>query len=301
MDTPHLSPLNQAEAEHATGLSREVLRKWEIRYQFPTPQREERGRRVYSQEDVQRLQLIARLVHRGVRPHKIVTLPLSELQDMLTCWSQDTDAVAHEAGLLACLEPGCEPQALQDYLNRLMNENGLAKFAQTLLPAFNEVVGTAWASGRMGVHMEHFYTEAMRQTLILALAKLRPSTARPRVLITTPPKEQHGLGVMGLQVALALQGASCISLGTQTPADAVVQAVTALDIGVVAISASVCLQPDEVLQYLSTLRQTLPAECRLWVGGRGSNPLAGQLPQGVDHFHTVESAIDAWERLLQNK
>ena len=300
MNMPYLPPLNQAEAEHATGLSREVLRKWEIRYQFPTPERGERGRRLYSQADVQRLQLIARLVYRGVRPHKIVTMPLPELQDLLACWSQDSDAAAHEAGLLECLAPGCAPHALQDYLNRLMNENGLAKFAQTLLPAFNEAVGTAWASGRLGVHMEHLYTEGMRQTLYLALAKLRPSTARPRVLITTPPGELHGLGAMGLQVALALQGATCISLGTQTPADAVAQAVTALDIGVVAISASVCLQPEDVLHYLTSLRQALPTECRLWVGGRGTHPLLERLPQGVEQFGSVDLAVDAWQLLLQN-
>ena len=104
---------------------------------------------------------------------------------------------------------------------------------------------------------------------------------------------------MGLQVALALQGATCISLGTQTPADEVAQAVTALDIGVVAISASVCLQPEEVLHYLTTLRQALPAECRLWVGGRGTNPLLDNLPQGVEHFGSVDLAVDAWQLLLQ--
>lgn len=35
----HFAAMNQAEIEQATGLSREVLRKWELRYQFPLPER----------------------------------------------------------------------------------------------------------------------------------------------------------------------------------------------------------------------------------------------------------------------
>ena len=199
---------------------------------------------------------------------------------------------------MVCLGSGCEPRAVGDYLERLVDLNGLAVFVQTLLPAFNDAVGEAWASGRLGVHMEHHYTEAVRQTLYTGLAKLRASNAKPRVLITTSPGELHGLGAMGLQVALAVQGAHCVSLGTQTPVEEVVSAAVSMDICVVAISASVNQPPQELLAYLVALRKSLPPPCRLWAGGRGLLALDGQLPQGIDHFQSVEEAVAAWRLLL---
>jgi DNA-binding transcriptional MerR regulator/methylmalonyl-CoA mutase cobalamin-binding subunit len=298
MDMTYFAPLTQAEAEHVTGLSREVLRKWEMRYQFPVPLRGERGQRLYAQADVQRLQLIGRLVHCGLRPGKVVHLPLEALQQMLASQSIGEDTVALVNELLASLAPGCAPRAVGDYLERLVNLSGLSDFVQTLLPAFNDAVGDAWAGGRLGVHMEHHYTEAVRQTLYTGLARLRASNAKPRVLITTLPGELHGLGAMGLQVALAAQGAHCVSLGTQTPVEEVASAAVSMEIGVVAISASVHQPPQELLAYLVALRESLPPPCRLWAGGRGMLALMGQLPDGIDHFQSVEEAVSAWRLLL---
>jgi DNA-binding transcriptional MerR regulator len=299
MDMLYHAPLTQAEAEHVTGLSREVLRKWELRYQFPQPVRGERGQRLYAQSDVERLQRIARLVHCGLRPHKLMGLSMADLQAMLDCWGHDADASQHQTDLLTSLSPGCEPGAVRTYLEQLINENGLAKFVQSLLPVLNDAVGNSWAKGLLGVHMEHHYTEAVRQTLYARLAKMRPSSAHPRVLLTTPPGELHGLGMMGLQVALALQGAHCVSLGTQTPGSQVLQSVLDLGIGVVAISISECLQPEVALRYLSQLRLGLPTDCHLWVGGRGILPLEAQIPQGVAHFGSVAQAVSAWQKLLR--
>ena len=75
-----LSEWNQAAVEQVTGLTREVLRKWEQRYQFPQPTRGERGERRYSQGDVQRLQLICRLLKSGLRPGAVVRQSEVQLQ-----------------------------------------------------------------------------------------------------------------------------------------------------------------------------------------------------------------------------
>ncbi len=60
--------MNQAEIEQATGLSREVLRKWELRYQFPLPERGARGQRLYRASDLPKLQLVKQLIGQGMRP-----------------------------------------------------------------------------------------------------------------------------------------------------------------------------------------------------------------------------------------
>ena len=76
--------MKQAEIEQATGLSREVLRKWELRYQFPLPERGPRGQRLYQAKDLPKLRLITQLLARGMRPGKLVLLPVKQLQALLT-------------------------------------------------------------------------------------------------------------------------------------------------------------------------------------------------------------------------
>ena len=58
MQSPNVETLSLSEVEQVAGLSREVLRKWEIRYAFPLPVRGERGERRYRVTDVPKLSLI---------------------------------------------------------------------------------------------------------------------------------------------------------------------------------------------------------------------------------------------------
>jgi methylmalonyl-CoA mutase cobalamin-binding subunit len=288
--------LNQQGVEQTTGLARETLRKWESRYHFPTPTRGARGQRMYSHDDVHRLQLIKQLINLGMRPGKLVPLPVASLQELLA----DARTVANKApggaadSLLHCLAPGAPVHAVRTHLERLIKQEGLAHFVDRHLPAFNLAVGNAWQAGHLGVHAEHHYTETVRHAVKRALPSVNASPELPRVLATTPPGELHGLGVLALQAALTLQGAHCISLGTQTPHHDVVRAVDDLDIQVVAISASECLCPDAMRSYMLALRHTLPQECRLWAGGKGCAPLAQQLPAGIELFQTVGQAALAW-------
>ena len=295
MTNINLALMSQPGVEQATGLSREVLRKWELRYQFPIPLRGARGQRLYAPEDVVRLQLIKSGLNRGLRPGKLVPLSLDDLHALLATQAPMV-ATPDETvlALLACLSPTASPHAARACLEPLIQAQGLAYFVDELLPAFNRAVGEAWVAGRLGVHAEHHYTETVRNVVLRALAHRPPTHTQPRLLLTTPPGELHGLGLLALQVALSLQGADCVCLGTQTPVPDVVQAVRDLGIQLVAISVSVCLPPQAMRAYISTLRQGLPDDCVLWVGGQGCAPLKGQEPPGVTVFQSTHQAVQAW-------
>jgi hypothetical protein len=71
--------------------------------------------------------------------------------------------------------------------------------------------------GQIEVFEEHLYTETLQRVLRNALASLPQRAEPPRVLLTTFPAELHGLGLLMAEGMLALEGAACTSLGTQTP------------------------------------------------------------------------------------
>ena len=293
--------MNQTEIEQATGLSREVLRKWELRYNFPVPERGARGQRLYQARDLQKLQLVKQLISLGMRPGKLIPLTLPKLQALLASNTKAAlvggldDAVGE---LLRTLAPGSAPGAVRDYLAALIEREGLAQFVEQGLPVFNQAVGDAWAAGRIGVHAEHHYTDAVLAVVQSHLLAHRPTPSQQRVLLTTPPGELHGLGLLGVQAALSLRGAECFNLGTQTPVPDVVQAVKDWDITLVAVSASVVLRPDLARAYAQALRHLLPKRCRLWVGGQGFASLHDLPLAGVKLFHDTAQAVKAWQRMI---
>ena len=296
----HFAAMNQAEIEQATGLSREVLRKWELRYQFPLPERGARGQRLYQAKDLPKLRLIMQLLARGMRPGKLVPLSLKQLQALLESGVAQPGAPAIDEAaqhLLACLVPGSVPGTVRNYIAGLIEADGLAEFALHRLPAFNQAVGEAWAGGRLGIHAEHHYSDAVQALVQSHLLWLQPRDLQQRILLTTPPGESHVLGLLSVQAALTLQGAECFNLGAQTPVADVKQAVKDWDITVLAISASLALRPDIARPYLVALRHAVPKRCKIWAGGQGFAFLQASPVTGVKVFDNTEGAISAWQKI----
>lgn len=289
---------SQAQVELATGFSREVLRKWELRFGFPLPTRDARARRLYSHADVERLQLIKQLLRAEHRPREVVPLSLKALGHVL---AETTPVLACAPCPLATelLEKlnSDSPTALDDYLKDRLSSVGLEAFALHDMPVFNAAVGEAWVSGSLGIYAEHLYTTSVRTIVQEQIARLQPSPGAPRVLLTTPPGEVHGLGILALHATLAAHLAQCIDLGLQTPAQSVVEAVQRWDVAAVCISVAMSFAPNNAKVYVATLRQLLPPHCALWVGGQGARPIADSIPAGVVVFETIGAAIEAFQAL----
>ena len=292
--------MKQTEIEQATGLSREVLRKWELRYQFPQPRRGARGQRLYDAKDLPRLLLLRRLIDQGLLPGKLMPLSLPQLQSLLESTRDASDPSAPDEAvqkLLACLAPNTVAGSVRDYLADLIDAQGLAQFVEQRLPAFNQAVGEAWAAGRLGIYAEHHYTHAVQWLVQHHLLGRQPTNFRQRILLTTPPGELHALGLLAAHAALVLEGAECFNIGTQAPASDVVRAVKDWDITLLAISASVVVRPELARSYVTALRGALPRRCRIWVGGQGFSWLKLSPISGVKVFQSTGEAVQAWKKM----
>jgi methanogenic corrinoid protein MtbC1 len=137
----------------------------------------------------------------------------------------------------------------------------------------------------MEVFEEHAYTEVMQALLRQAILSVPepPSSARPRVLLTTFPGEPHLLGLLMAQAVLSLEGAECISLGTETPLWDIVLAANAHRVGIVALSFTGCMNPNQIVDGLTELRAKLPPPVRIWAGG-SAPVLQRRRVDGVDPF-----------------
>ena len=259
-----------AAVERETRLSKDVLRVWERRYGFPRPARDANGERCYPAEQVERLRLMKRLMDQGHRPGALAALEHGELA-ALAAPARAADEEAQTgaiAELLATLRAR-DPAVFRHGLRQALARQGLARFIEQTLAPLTVAVGECWEDGSVEVFDEHFYTEAAQQQLRQALIDLPAPRHGPRVLLTTVPGEIHGLGLLMAQALFALDGATCISLGLETPLLDIARAAAAYGTGIVALSFSAAYPRRQVAPVLAQLRQALPDDVALWAGGAG--------------------------------
>lgn len=287
--------------ERETGLSKDVLRKWEGRYGFPRPLRDEFGERIYPPDQVNRLRLIKRLMDTGMRPSSIVAreeadlLALAGSRHVTTPAAQDGSIETTALDLLR----RHDPEGLRQALHRLLLRQGLAAFVQDSLTPLNHAVGEAWSRGEIEIYEEHLYTEAVQGVLRNALAGLNDRHGRPRVLLTTLPEEPHGLGILMVAALLALEGAYCLSLGPQTPVAEIANAARAQAVDVVVLSFSIIYPPRRIPPALKELRQRLEVGVEIWAGGAATARLS-RAPAGTRLLPTMEDAMAALHEWRQS-
>ncbi len=296
------SALSISAMERATGLSKDTLRVWERRYGFPLPWRDAFGERLYSAEQLTKLRVICRLIDSGYRPGKIINMSVEHLESLSQQAAAKTTINApdqvHRDNLIRLLLL-CKTHQI-DELKSLLTQSslhmGLESFIIEIVAPLTVRVGEAWASGSLEVFEEHLYTESIQIVLRNAIGNIPSSGHGPKVLLTTFSIEPHGLGLLMAEAILALHGAKCFSLGIQTPIRDIVRAAQVQSIDAVALSFSSYLNPNHVIEGLVELRQQLPPEVEVWVGGRASI-LQRKPPVGIRVVTALEDipvALSTW-------
>src|SRR5690349_15444917 len=188
---------NISAVERETGLSKDVLRMWERRYGFPRPARDENGERQYTLAETAKLRAIKRLMDVGVRPGRIIGLSLDQLNTLADARApmRAHDGVPPERDIVSILRAH-DAGALQQAIAQWMMRQGLQRFVVDTLAPLNRVVGEAWMRGDLHVFEEHLYSEQVQGSLRTAINAFARHAGHPRVLLTTLPSEQHGLGLL---------------------------------------------------------------------------------------------------------
>ncbi len=259
-----------ATVERDTGLSKDTLRVWERRYGFPKPMRDSNGERMYPADQLEKLRVIRRLMDSGLRPGKVVAESLNALNARIRALSKgasrDQGEVAVAAEALRLLKTHQVAKLRQLFTHALM-QLGLQRFVVEVVAPLNELVGDAWIEGHIQIFEEHLYAEQLQHLLRQAIASLMQGEQGPRILLTTLPGEKHKLGLLMAEACLSVEGAQCMSLGVETPAWDIVQAVRAHRVDIVGLSFSLAMPVKVARDGVSGLRELLDGKIGLWAGG----------------------------------
>lgn len=298
-----------ADVERDTGLGKDALRVWERRYGFPSPDRDAKGERLYDHAQLLRLRLIKRLMDGGHRPGKVVALPMAQLEQLCEMVASPPSVVSSTRSANVCigLDPewlewlkNNETERLRSGLQQQVVRQGLAHAVENLVAPLCYIVGDAWMRGELSLYQEHLFTETVQAVLRDAIAVVeaggRLLQRKPKVLLTTTPTEQHGLGLLMAECFFAMEACERVSLGVCTPIPDIVVAARQLEVDIVALSFSSRATRREVSDSLVQLLEQLSPGVEVWAGGAAVAAHRKGLPEAA---YTLCRASDVGLQVAQ--
>jgi methylmalonyl-CoA mutase cobalamin-binding domain/chain len=262
-----------------TGLPQDVLRAWERRYEAVSPGRTDTGRRLYSDDDIEKLRLLRQAVESGRRISDVAGLGLGDLRSLVR---EDSEAQANSRRVARrrktaspddYVEEGFEAIRGLDgpRLGRVLDEASRALsrsdlHERVIVPLLRRT-GDGWRSGTLRIVNEHLASSVFRSFL----GRLRwpePSlNGRPRMVVTTVSGQAHELGAL-LAAATAVDcGWDAIYLGPSLPAEEIAEAAARSEAGVIGLSLVYPAIDARVSEELRNLRHYVGPDVTILVGG----------------------------------
>ncbi|MCW8813736.1 MAG: MerR family transcriptional regulator [Chlorobium sp.] len=267
-----------------TGLSVHVIRAWEKRYNVVEPDRSDTNRRMYSEEDIEKLKLLNNAVHLGHNIGGIANLSVRELKDILK--KEEPGSSSIDKIMVTADTDKCVQEILADSIISIRSYdakklesillNASAKLTQPVLieelivPLVYKV-GELWHDGEIRVANEHLASSVIRSFLFNLLESHSISDSSPVMVSATPRGQEHELGALIAGVVAASSGWKVIYLGASLPAEEISSVVSYLNARVVALSIIYPNDDPHLKQELKKLHQLLPAGVSMIAGGRAAN------------------------------
>jgi DNA-binding transcriptional MerR regulator/methylmalonyl-CoA mutase cobalamin-binding subunit len=261
-----------------TGLSAHVIRIWEKRYGAVEPERTATNRRLYSDAQVERLMLLHEITQAGQSIGYVAKLPTEQLKQLAAAplasfpgaaagrAASPAAASFFEACLAAvkALNARAFEQALKDSETAL----GMQGMLQRVAAPLTQTIGNLWRDGSITAAHEHFASAMLRTYLAQASRPFAVGATEPVLIVATPAGQLHELGALLVGALATNLGWHVTYLGASLPAPEIAGAAKQSHARAVALSLVYPEDDPRMEGELTRLRELLPPEVKLIVGGR---------------------------------
>lgn len=274
-----------------TGINAHTLRAWEKRYSAVVPQRNTKGKRLYSQADIERLKKLIFLVNMGSSISDIAGLETQRLEDLVNQYDQKTTTTKTAQKTKRSTVPVDTNSVLQNLvmalygykldiisheLDKVKNQLGPRDFALSILSPLLSEVGDLVNRGMISIAQEHSLSAIIKFHLGQMLyTHLEEADKRDmKIIISAPEGELHEFGIMISALLCCHYNLTFFYLGPNMPADSLAEASNQIGADVVIVGVSRVFDTTTgggLDTYVSKLISDLDKNRELWVGGAGAS------------------------------
>ena len=260
-----------------TGLSKQVIRKWEERYNLVQPKRLENGYRVYTDTDINALLSVKSLSEQGHSVKRAVQLTKERVTSLET--------------VPTSIRPIQHPPALNDYVFRLLEKGthcnelelhlilqeayhalGLSDFLTSVVTPFLDKVGNKWRKKEWDEYQESVSSLVVRDFLVQIRRNFRYREDAPLIIGACLPYEQHEIPLHILLLQFMMKGWKTILVGASPAPGSIESLVVKLKPAKVLLSASTTLPFENDSDLLDRLDQFAVdnQQINFYLGGFGA-------------------------------
>jgi DNA-binding transcriptional MerR regulator len=313
--TPNEEPLfNIGAVSRMTDISETTLRVWERRYDFPNSTRSAGGHRLYSKQDVARLQWVKLRIDEGMQTGQAIralqhtereggSMPVPLSAQPFAAGEGHRDALGkyHERLLDALLLHDAElsNQILAEALVLFPLEYLLLN---VIIPTFYDI-GEAWSAGRIDVATEHFATNHLRHHLLVWMRIGPPAYHVNPVVLACAPGELHEGSLLILAVLLRRLRWPIIYLGQTMPLSDMANFIDEVEASVIVFVA----MTQETAHALAEWPHWMPNAARtkhplITYGGRvfSEQPALAEHMPGLLLGETIQEGVETLDRILHD-
>ncbi|MEK0450738.1 MAG: hypothetical protein RL088_3006 [Verrucomicrobiota bacterium] len=270
-------------AARRSGLSQHVIRAWEKRYGAIQPGRSGTKRRLYSDDEIERLQLLRRATQSGHSIGNIASLSTDDLRVLAVTDTgtrdsapPDTADSLREASLEAIER--LDGAGLEHILQSGLATLGRGPLMQRVIVPIIAEVGDKWEQGILRVAHEHCATSVIR-TLLGNFVHAHSATSNaPVLVVTTPPGQLHELGALIAAATATDRGWKVLYLGPSLPAEEVAGAFAVSKADALALSIIYPADDPALPGHLRSIRKLLP-NSPIIAGGRSAHAYSAALSE----------------------
>jgi methanogenic corrinoid protein MtbC1 len=242
------------------------------------PERTGTNRRLYSDEQIERLSLLRDITQTGHSIGHVAKLPTDKLRE-LARESHGTNGHASRALAAPPNAPtfldesvaavkSLDARALEETLKRAATQLGAQGLLQRVVAPLAQTLGDLWRDGAITAAHEHFASAVIRIFLGHAARPFAGTDSAPVIVVATPAGQIHELGALLVGAAAANLGWHVTYLGASLPAAEIAGAARQNRARAVALSLVYPEDDPKLVAELAAIRQSLPPEVPLLVGGR---------------------------------
>lgn len=192
-----------------TGLSKQVIRKWEERHNIIQPKRLDNGYRIYSEDEINTLLTIKTLTAEGHSIKQASLLATSQVQQK----NEQLEQMNHY--VLKLLQSGtdCNEDTINLMLQQAYNQLGLEKLIKLVIIPFLKEVGRRWEKGEWSEFQESLSSLAVRDFLVQIRRNFQYKSNAPLILGACLPYEHHEIPIHLILLQSMLKGWRTILIG----------------------------------------------------------------------------------------
>jgi DNA-binding transcriptional MerR regulator len=300
-----------------TGINAHTIRAWEKRYEAVVPERSDTGKRLYNQDNVDRLKKLHELVKLGNSISDIASLDDESLDNMYQKYIGSSNSAN---GITQQNEYQAKPKidinttlqhlviALRSYkldiisheLEKIKQALGPREFALNILSPLLSEVGELVDNGIINIAQEHSLSAILKFHIGHMLYKHLESKNKMdvSVAISTPEGELHEFGIMIAALLCSYYNVNFYYLGPNMPAESLAESCNQIGAKhlILGVSRVYHYDPSRNLdKYIVELKENLNEDTKLIIGGlsKGTNFLDQANIELVPTLHMLDQKLSS--------